>query len=187
MHAYTDWARGRLDEMDAVIRAIEPKIAGLQEDGREQMAKMLADMKQRRDEFDVQAQQAREQGESAWNASRQQLEAMWGKFETACGEWVQSARGESEAVEILMRAHLDTWQSTLRQYTKQAEEMQAQYQKTLKAEVARASEQAELAQQKLSEIGAAGWSAMTEALATSREAFEKSAEQMHEAFKKADK
>lgn len=185
LHAFTTWVRGRLDEMDAGIDAMESTMGGLEQQVKDKVAQILDELKKWRADFEAKAKEAESQGHAAWDASRAQMNTVWGEFEEGYQNWVQVAQKQGEAFEARTQAQLDLWQSMLKQSREQAEAAQAQHKDMLKTEIDRITKDAEEARGKLQEAGAAGWAAMTEALETSRKAFEQAAQDMQTAFTQA--
>ncbi len=136
-HAFTDWARRRLDEMDAALTAMEAKSEALQGQAQEQAAGALAEMRRCREDFDGKVNAAMSEGESAWDTMKGQMESAWGKYEAGFGQWVEAARSQGEAFEARSKAQLGVWQSMLEEYGKRAEAAGAEQRQTLEAEVAR--------------------------------------------------
>jgi hypothetical protein len=50
-HFFTNWAKERLDEMDAAVTSLEGKVAEVQADVRDKAKKILADLRKQRDDF----------------------------------------------------------------------------------------------------------------------------------------
>jgi hypothetical protein len=66
MHFYVNWAKERLDEMDAALTSLEGEIDGVQADARHIATNALADLRKSRDGFrDIVKKQA-EASEAAW-------------------------------------------------------------------------------------------------------------------------
>ena len=51
IHFFTNWAKERLDEMDAAVTSLEGKLAEVQSDARDKADKVLADLRKKRDDF----------------------------------------------------------------------------------------------------------------------------------------
>jgi hypothetical protein len=51
IHFYIDWAKERLDEMEAALTSLESKVGGVQADARDTANKILADLRKNRDGF----------------------------------------------------------------------------------------------------------------------------------------
>ena len=76
MHFYLNWAKERIDEMDAVLASLETKAGQVQADSKVKADQLIADLKKRRDEFQAtakkQAEEARPPGSAPrrnWNHS----------------------------------------------------------------------------------------------------------------------
>lgn len=52
IHFYVNWAKARLDEIDAMLALLEGKVADVQADARNGADKVLAAMRRKREEFD---------------------------------------------------------------------------------------------------------------------------------------
>ena len=66
IHFYVNWAKERLDEMDAALTSLEGEIGGVQADARHIANNALADLRKSRDGFrDIVKKQA-EASEAAW-------------------------------------------------------------------------------------------------------------------------
>ena len=120
LHAYTAWARSRLDEMDAVIDEMETKSAEMQEQSRQSVSQVMDELKRYRSEFEAKAKEAQAGGEAAWEASHQQLDSLWNGFESGLDAWVQTAENQSALYEARARAQLAACQSMIEDYTRQA-------------------------------------------------------------------
>ena len=51
IHFYVNWAKERIDEMDATLASFEAKVSELQADTRAKANQALADMRKKRDDF----------------------------------------------------------------------------------------------------------------------------------------
>jgi hypothetical protein len=65
---YINWAKERLDEMEATLTSLEGKIGGVQDEVRGMAAKVLADLRKKRDEFRDVIMKNAEANEAAWIA-----------------------------------------------------------------------------------------------------------------------
>ena len=70
MHAYLNWTKQRIDEMDATLASLEAKAGQVKAEAKPKADQMLADIKKRRDE--VQASVKAQAGEAAIQASKAQ-------------------------------------------------------------------------------------------------------------------
>src|SRR5438552_1977148 len=81
MHVYLNWAKQRIDEMDATLASLEARAGQVTADSKTKANQLIADLKRQRDEFEVQARAQAQAGEAAWQAGKAQLDAKWGAFE----------------------------------------------------------------------------------------------------------
>ena len=51
MHAYLNWTKQRIDEMDATLASLESRAGQAKADTKVKADRLIADMKQQRDEF----------------------------------------------------------------------------------------------------------------------------------------
>jgi hypothetical protein len=66
MHFYLNWAKERIDEMDAALASFEVKAGQAKADSKVKADQIVADLKKRRDEFQAQLKTQTEAGEAAW-------------------------------------------------------------------------------------------------------------------------
>ena len=64
MHFYFNWAKERIDEMDAAVGSLEGKATQVKADSKVKAEQLIADFKRRRDEFEAPAKY-RSRGEVA--------------------------------------------------------------------------------------------------------------------------
>jgi len=90
IHFYVNWAKERLDEMDATLTSFENKVAEVQTDARDRANKVLSVMREKRDEFRNIVKKQAEANEAGWITAQAQLESEWGSFETEAKKYVES-------------------------------------------------------------------------------------------------
>src|SRR5207344_3214664 len=73
MHFYLNWAKERIDEMDAALASLEAKASRLQADSKVKADQLIADLHKRRDEFEAAVKKEAETGEAAWARTKAQL------------------------------------------------------------------------------------------------------------------
>src|SRR3569833_3818965 len=81
IHFYVNWAKERLDEMEAVLTSLESKAGEVQAEARDKAGKALADLRKTRDVFRETVQKHAEANESAWISAKARLEPEWKSFE----------------------------------------------------------------------------------------------------------
>jgi inorganic triphosphatase YgiF len=74
IHFFANWARERLDEMDATLTSLEGKVAEVQADARDKASKVLADLRKNRDAFRDAVKKQAGANESAWARAKTKLE-----------------------------------------------------------------------------------------------------------------
>ncbi len=188
VHTITEWAKGRLDEMEATVKAMQEKGEKLQEQGQQQAKDAIAEAQRSHETFITQVQKLRNQGEAALTDAQKTMNESWSQFEAGVDQWVNSTKSEQEAFEARAQAQLDTWQKSIDQYSKTASEAAADQRVQLTASVDELKAQAQAAQKQLDAMrkaGASSWSAMSRALDQSRKAFEKAADKTQAQFDKA--
>ena len=72
MHAYLNWTKQRIDEMDATLASLEAKAGQVKAEAKPKADQMLADIKKRRDEFQASVKAQAQAGEAAIQASKAQ-------------------------------------------------------------------------------------------------------------------
>jgi septation ring formation regulator EzrA len=90
IHFYVNWAKERLDEMEAVLTSLESKVGGVQADARDKANKALADLRKSRDIFRDTIKKQAEANEAAWTSARAKLEPEWNSFEAEVKKYVES-------------------------------------------------------------------------------------------------
>ena len=90
IHFFTNWAKERLDEMDAAVTLLEGKVAEVQSDARDKANKVLADLRKQRDDFRDTIKKQSEANKSAWIQAKAKLEADWRSFEAEVKKYVES-------------------------------------------------------------------------------------------------
>lgn len=81
VHFYLNWAKERIDEMDAALASLEAKGSQAEADSKARADQLIADLKQRRNEFQAVAKKHAAEGEAAWHRIKTQLESQWHGFE----------------------------------------------------------------------------------------------------------
>ena len=90
MHFYLNWAKERIDEMDAALASLEAKASRLQADSKVKADQLIADLHKRRDEFEAAVKKEAEAGEVAWVRTKAQLESQWNGFEAQVKAYIDT-------------------------------------------------------------------------------------------------
>ena len=81
MHLYLNWAKERIDEMDAALASLEVKANQAKANSKVKADELIADFKKRRDEFQAVLKTQAEAGEAAWARAKTELDEQWNGFE----------------------------------------------------------------------------------------------------------
>src|SRR5215469_15024038 len=90
MHFYLDWAKERIDEMDATLASFEAKVGQMQAESKVKADKLITELGKRRDEFQTRVKQEAKAGEAAWQRTKPQLESHWNDFEAQVKTYIDS-------------------------------------------------------------------------------------------------
>jgi hypothetical protein len=192
MHAYLNWAKQRIDEMDAVLASLEAKAAQVKAESRAKADQSIADLKKRRNEFEAKAKAQAQAGEAALQANKEQLEAQWRSFEAQVKTYFESVGKHIEQQQATFRevaaAQAKAWREAADKLHSEATRVAASKRADVDAAVnqmkADAAE-AEARLQKLKQVGSDSWTALSAALAESRKAFDQANQKAWDALRRA--
>jgi len=192
MHFYLNWAKERIDEMDATLASLEAKASQVQAGSKAKADQLIADLKKRRDEFQATAKKQAEAGEVAWQRAKTQLESQWHGFETQVKTYIETLGKQVEQQQATFRdvaaAQVKAWREAADKLHEEAAKVagarRADVDAAVKQMKADAAE-AETRLQKLKQAGGESWSALSVALAESRKAFDRANQEAWDALKRA--
>jgi len=95
-HAYLNWTKQRIDEMDAALASLEAKARQVKAESKPKADQMLTDIRKRRDEFQAKVKEQTQAGEIAMQATKAQLESQWRVFEAQIKMQATKAELESQ-------------------------------------------------------------------------------------------
>jgi len=192
-HFYLNWAKERIDEMDAALASLETKTAGVQADARAKAEQFIGDLHRKRDEFERSAKKLAEAGEAAWETAKVQLEAEWKGFQAATTKYFDTVAKDIEQQHAVFKsqatAQIRAWRETADQLNAGAKQFAADRRRDIDDAASRIKADATAAEHKLQQLALAGtqsWSALNAALAETRNAFDRANQAAREAFKRAD-
>jgi hypothetical protein len=192
IHFYVNWAKERLDEMDATLTSFENKVAEVQADARDRADKVLSVMREKRDEFQNIVKKQAEANEAGWITAQAQLESEWGSFETEAKKYVESfvkhAEQQQETFKLQAAAQLNAWREAADKLGSAANEFAAGRRNEIDAALKRMNADAVAAEAKLlklSEAGTQSWSVLTAALTETRATFDRANQALREQFKRS--
>jgi len=192
IHFFVNWAKGRLDEMDATLTSLEGKVGGVQADARDKANKVLADLRKKRDDFRDTVKKQSEANEAAWISAKTKLESEWNVFEAELKKYVESFGNQIEQQQAIFKlqsaAQLKAWREAANKLNSSAKDFAAERRGEIDAAVKRMNTDATAAEeklQKLNQAGAQSWSALMAALTETRAAFDRANQAARDAFKRA--
>jgi len=192
VHFYLNWAKERIDEMDATLASLERKASHVQADLKEKANELISDLRTRRDEFQTLAKKQAEAGAAAWERTKAQLESQWNGFEAQVKTYIETVGKQIEQQQATFKdvadAQLKAWREAADKFhnaaTKLAAERRTDIDAAVKQMKADASE-AEARLQKLKGAGRESWTALSAGLAESRKAFDRANQAAWDALKRA--
>lgn len=192
IHFFTNWAKERLDEMDATLTSLEGKAAEVQADARDKAGKALAELARNRDAFRDSIKQQAGASESVWASAKTRLETDWNAFEAEVKKYVESYGKQFELQQTTFtqqaEAQLKAWREAADKLASAAGEFAVERRGELEANVKRMQAEAAVAEEKLKKLNEAGsqsWTALTAALTETRNVFDRANQAAREAFKRA--
>jgi hypothetical protein len=191
-HLYLNWAKERIDEMDAVVSALEGKVSEVSAQSRNAAERLLSDMRQRRDAFMENMQKQTQAGEAAWAEARTKMESDWNAFQADIKKFIddigQQVKQQQTTFQEIAAAQLKAWREAADKMQSASAELAAEQRGKFEAAVRQMKADASVAEanfEKLRSAGAASWTALNAALAESRAAFDRANQAAWEAFKRA--
>ena len=191
-HYYANWAKARIDEMDAALTSLEGKAAELKAGAREKANQVLADLRKIRDDFRDTANKQAAANEAAWKSVKAQLESEWTAFQAELNNNIESFGKQIEQQQAIFRsqadAQLKAWRDAADRLGTAAKSFAAERRAEIDAVVKRMDADAAQAEEKLRKLNQAGgqsWSSFTTALSETRAAFDRANQAAEDAFRKA--
>jgi hypothetical protein len=192
MHFYLNWAKERIDEMDATLASLEARTSQVQADAKTKGSQLIADLQKQRDEFQASVKKQVEAGEAAWQRTKTQLESQWNDFEAQVKTYFETVGKQIEQQQATFRdvaaAQAKAWREAVDNLQDAAEKVSAAGRSDIDAAVMqmqRDASEAEARLQKLKQAGSESWTALGAALAESRKAFDRANQVACDAFKRA--
>jgi hypothetical protein len=192
IHFYLNWAKERIDEMDATLASLEAKLSEVQADARVKANQVLVDLGKKRDDFQSAVKKQAEAGEAVWIKAKAELEAEWSAFETEVKKYVDTFGKNIEQQQATFKlqadAQLKAWREAADKLRTAGKEFAAERRGEIEATVKRMEDDAAVAEERLQKLNQAGmqsWSALMGALAETRAAFDRANQAAQDAFKRA--
>lgn len=190
-HYYLNWAKTRIDEMDAALTSLEDKAAEQTAGAREKADQILANLRRLRDDFQGIVNKQAVANEAAWKSVMGQLESRWTAFQAEVNNNIESFDQQIEQQQTIFRrqadAQLKAWRDVSDQLGIAAESFTAERKAEIEAVAKRMGADADQAEEKLRKLNQAGrqsWLALTTALSETRNAFDRANQAARDAFRK---
>jgi hypothetical protein len=192
MHFYLNWAKERIDEMDAVLASLEAKASEVQAESRVKADQFIADLHKKRDEFEDTVKKQADAGEAGWVRAKNQMEDTWNGFEAEFKKYLETfgkqVKQQQSTFQDVASAQLKAWRDAANKIQNAAAGLAADRRSDLDAALTRMkadASQAEANLQKLKRAGEESWGALSGALTESRAAFDRANQAAWDAFKRA--
>lgn len=192
IHAYLNWTKQRIDEMDATLTSLETKARQLKAESKVKADEVIAGLEKRRDEFQASVHAQLAAAEAALLASKAELEAQWPGFEAHVKAYFELAGEQVEQRQSAFRdiaaAQIKAWQKAADEFHDSAIKVAAAKRNDVEAifkQMQAGAAEAEARFQKLKQAGEESWTALSAALAESRKSFDATTQQAWDALKRA--
>jgi hypothetical protein len=192
MHVYLNWAKERIDEMDATLASLEAKVGEMHAETKVKADQLIAELGKRRDEFQVRVKEEAKAGEAAWERTKPELESRWNEFEAQVKTYIESlgkqVQQQQATFQEVAAAQMKAWRETADSLRDAAGEVATARRADIDAVIAQmkaAGSEAEARLQKLKQGGTESWTAFGTALAESRKAFDRANQAAWAALKSA--
>ncbi len=189
MHFYVNWAKERLDEMDATLASLEAKAGEVQAASRAKADELIAELHRQCDAFQQTVKAHAEAGEAAWTRTKPEIDAVWNKFEADVEKYVETLGQQVQQQQAVFNdaaaAQLKAWRDAADKLHGAAAKFAAARRGDVDAGIKRmqaGASEAEASLQKLSRAGTESWAALRSALAESRAAFDRANQAASDAF-----
>jgi N-methylhydantoinase B/oxoprolinase/acetone carboxylase alpha subunit len=194
LHDHLNWAKGRIDEMDATLASLENKLGEIQADLRAKAKQVLADLRKKRDEFRNTVEAQVKADEATWADAKARIEAAWSDFEAAVARYIDEFGKQigqrQETFNLQAAAQMRIWRDSAKMLGSAARDFAAERRGEVDAIIGRMNAEAAAAEEKLRKLNEAGnqsWSALSSALSETRAAFDRANQAAIDAFKRAAK
>ena len=180
MHTYLNWAKERIDEMDATLASLEAKVGEMQAETKVKADQLIAELAKRRDEFQARVNEQAKAGEAAWERTKPELESRWNEFEAQVKTYIESlgkqVQQQQATFQEVAAAQMKAWRDTADSLRDAAAMVAIARRADIDAAIEQmkaAGSEAEARLQKLKQGGSESWTAYGTALAESRKAFDR--------------
>jgi hypothetical protein len=187
---FLDWAKERIDEMDAVLVSLDSKVSEVQADSRAKANELIADLRKKREAFQQTVKEQAQAGEAAWARTKAQLESEWGAFENDATKYIENFGKQIEQQQATFQRMAEAQLKACRELADKVYvgvgQLEAERRNKVDAAATRMRADAAAAEeqvQKLIRAGTGSWAALNAALAETRAAFDRANRAAQDAFK----
>ncbi len=192
MHAFLNWTKERIDEMDATLASLEAKGDRVKADAKAKADTLLADLKKQRDAFQAKAKTQVQANDAALQAAKVQLESQWTHFEAEVKAYFatigQQIEQQQATFQGVAAAQAKSWREAADKLREAAKEVAGEQRAGIDAAINKMKADAaetEARLQKLKDAGGESWTALSGALSESRQAFDRANQKAWDAIKHA--
>jgi hypothetical protein len=179
MHFYLNWAKERIDEMDATLASMEARAKQVRTESKARADQLVDDLSTQRDAFKATVRKQADAGEAAWARTKVDLDRQWGDFEAQVKTYFETVGKQIEQQQAIFRdvaaAQVKAWREAADKLNEAASKVVAERRVDLDAALQQMKSDASEAEARFQKIKAAGsesWLALSAALADSRKAFD---------------
>jgi hypothetical protein len=190
-HHFSNWAKQRLHEIEATLRALESRATSLESDTRKHAEKTISDIKTQREAFHDTLQKHKHEGEEGLSRAMSGLEQNWASFEGLVHKYLsetpQAAKQLQETFAARAEAQTRAWHEALEGLRGKAAGFAAAHKQEVDEALQQLKVAAEGAKSRLEaqkNAGVHSWEAFRTALEESRSTFDKASRKALELFKK---
>ncbi|WP_315730297.1 MULTISPECIES: hypothetical protein [unclassified Bradyrhizobium] len=192
VHVYLNWAKERIDEMDAALASFEVKASQSAAEMKPKVDQLIADLKQRRDEFKAALKSQGDAGEAAWQRAKADMETQWDGFEAQVKTYFDGLGQQIEQQQATFKdvaaAQAKAWREAAATFHDAAAKIAATGQANVEAAIAQMKSDAAEAEARLQTLKKAGtdsWAVLSAALADTRKTFDQANQAAWDALKGA--
>lgn len=190
LHPFLDWTKQRIDEMDATLATLEAQSGRVGVESKAKTVQLIANLKKRRDEFQVNAKANAESGEAALKDIEAQLDTQWTGFQVQLKAYFETAGEQLDQQQATFRSIATTqakaWRDAADQLQATAVTAAAERRADIEVAVNQLKADAAAAEarfQQLRQAGNQSWVALSAALAKSRKALDLASQKAWEALR----
>lgn len=163
IHEYLEWAKQKLDEVEATLVALDGSVEALKKDARTEADGAIARIRTARDAFKAKVDAIRPDAAAAKVAADKvyaTAETEWTEVELAFQDYLKAAAGQASVVKRALtdraEAQRQSWQSSLQELRANAAATIDQARGEVDAAIRRLTAEAEKAEAKIGKVSAVG-------------------------------